>query len=702
MLFSASPVRFLVRRVAVLLLISFLGLSTEAASAQDLRWAASNGPYGGSIRAVVFDGSTIIAATGENGVFTTDDGRSWARLGLENRKLRALVQGPSGTLYAGAYDGGVFRRTPGSTSWEPIGATLLTQRVQALVISKTGTLYAGTFNGGVFRLEDQGDWTPINDALIDRDVRALALGNDGTLYAATFDTGVFRLDPGTSTWKPVGLLSGPRTMRSVLVDARGTLYAAGWSGGIYKANEEQSGWERIMEGLPTDHVWTLAQTEQGDLFTGVQGRGVYRYDTSARRWTFSGLPNQSVRTLVVDDANRLWAGCRSGLYYSKDDGHSWSLVGVPVSYVYALEPVGEELLAGTFLGGLFRSSDGGQTWSQTGLNDWDLYDLVVTQEGNLLAGGFFGIIFRSTDGGYTWQEANQDDRDDRTIQNVWSLGVSPQGTIFAGTLGDGAFRSTDDGVTWTRAGLAETTVNGFVFADGVLAATARGAFRSTDAGATWSRLAAFGTTPVVAWHRTATGQLWAGTDGEGIYRSDDQGATWTSTGLPFVSVTGLTSTPDGTLYASTFGSGVYRLLPSQDEWERVSRNLANQAVWTLALADGRLLAGTHGNGVFRTDEAIITAADQPSTVARTFALHHNYPNPFRDETTIAWSMQQPGAASLTVFNAVGAEVAKLFEDELPAGAHTIRWTPGDLPSGVYFYRLQVNGTSSTRRMTVVR
>lgn len=702
--YPPSVVRTVPRRRSALVLIGLLCLTLAlgTAQAQDLHWTAADGPYGGAIRAVVFDGDTVVAATSEHGVFSTDDGgTSWTRLGLGGRKLRALVQGPSGTLYAGAYDGGVYRRMPGSTAWATAGTGLRTHRVQALAIAENGTLYAGTFNDGVFRLRADDTWEAVNDALIDLDVRALAFGAGGTLYAATFNTGVFRLDQGTSTWRPVGLATGPRTMRSVLVDARGTLYAAGWSGGIYKASEDRASWQRMMDGLPTERVWTLAHTDQGGLFAGLHGGGVYRYDAAAQRWTFAGLPEQSVRTLAVDGANRLWGGSRSGLYRADAPG-AWSLVGVPVSYVYAIEPVGDDVIAGTFLGGLFRSSDGGHTWRQTGLNDWDLYDLVVTSAGSILAGGFFGIIFRSTDGGHTWQEANQDDADDRTIQNVWSLGVAPEGTVFAGTLGDGAFRSTDDGLTWTRTGLDEHTVNAFTFADGVLAATSNGAFRSTDGGATWKRMAAFAEMPVLTWHRTATGQLWAGTDGEGIFRSDDQGATWTATGLRFVSVTGLTSTPDGMVYASTFGSGVYRLPPSGDGWERVSRNLDNPAVWTLALDNGHLLAGTHGTGVFRTEQDLVTAVESPLPVAHAFVLHANYPNPFRDATTITWTMQRSGAVRLTVYDVVGAKVATLIEDDVPAGEHTVRWAPRGLPSGVYFYRLQANGTTMTRRMTVVR
>lgn len=84
------------------------------------------------------------------------------------------------------------------------------------------------------------------------------------------------------------------------------------------------------------------------------------------------------------------------------------------------------------------------------------------------------------------------------------------------------------------------------------------------------------------------------------------------------------------------------------------------------------------------------------------ALHGNYPNPFRDQTTIRYELPQPESVRLEVFDVRGRRVAQLVTDEQPAGRNEIAFQADRLPSGIYFVRLLVDGQSLSRRMTVVR
>jgi hypothetical protein len=72
-----------------------------------------------------------------------------------------------------------------------------------------------------------------------------------------------------------------------------------------------------------------------------------------------------------------------------------------------------------------------------------------------------------------------------------------------------------------------------------------------------------------------------------------------------------------------------------------------------------------------------------------FQLYHNYPNPFNPETTIEFYLSRPDEVSLKVFNLRGEEIATLInQKKLLAGNHKIKWNAENLPSGIYFYRLQ--------------
>jgi len=89
-------------------------------------------------------------------------------------------------------------------------------------------------------------------------------------------------------------------------------------------------------------------------------------------------------------------------------------------------------------------------------------------------------------------------------------------------------------------------------------------------------------------------------------------------------------------------------------------------------------------------QALLTASAVSSEVApQAFALYQNYPNPFNPTSTIGYTLPRRAAVTLTLFNALGQQVALLQNGEQDAGYHDVRFDASGLSSGVYFYRIQV-------------
>jgi hypothetical protein len=74
-------------------------------------------------------------------------------------------------------------------------------------------------------------------------------------------------------------------------------------------------------------------------------------------------------------------------------------------------------------------------------------------------------------------------------------------------------------------------------------------------------------------------------------------------------------------------------------------------------------------------------------VPRSFSLGA-YPNPFNAQTTISYSLYQPGPVTLTIYNIMGQKVVTLVDEVQQAGEHKVVWDAGDVSSGVYFGRLE--------------
>jgi hypothetical protein len=101
-----------------------------------------------------------------------------------------------------------------------------------------------------------------------------------------------------------------------------------------------------------------------------------------------------------------------------------------------------------------------------------------------------------------------------------------------------------------------------------------------------------------------------------------------------------------------------------------------------------------------TDKTAI--GDEPAAPQR-FALHPNYPNPFRQKTTLAFDLPIAARTTVSVYNVLGQRVARLMNDrDLTPGSYTVSLSAGNLASGVYFVRLKAGRHQATRRIVVVR
>ena len=106
------------------------------------------------------------------------------------------------------------------------------------------------------------------------------------------------------------------------------------------------------------------------------------------------------------------------------------------------------------------------------------------------------------------------------------------------------------------------------------------------------------------------------------------------------------------------------------------------------------------DGTFEYSEVIeVDAGDIPNG----FVLEQNYPNPFNPSTQIKFATNKNETASLIIYNELGEEIKTLFNGEAEAGKiYIINFDAGDLPSGVYLYKLETSTHSEFRKMLLLK
>ncbi len=97
-----------------------------------------------------------------------------------------------------------------------------------------------------------------------------------------------------------------------------------------------------------------------------------------------------------------------------------------------------------------------------------------------------------------------------------------------------------------------------------------------------------------------------------------------------------------------------------------------------------------------------TGVNTSSTFLREFSLSQNFPNPFNPLTNISFTLPSRSFVSLKVFDLIGREVAVLVSEELSAGNHMKQWNAENMPSGVYFYRLNAGTYAETKKLILLK
>lgn len=85
-----------------------------------------------------------------------------------------------------------------------------------------------------------------------------------------------------------------------------------------------------------------------------------------------------------------------------------------------------------------------------------------------------------------------------------------------------------------------------------------------------------------------------------------------------------------------------------------------------------------------------------------FLLEQNYPNPFNPATVINYQLPVTHNVSVKIYNILGKEIATLVNEVQSAGKYSVTWNSTNMPSGIYFYRLQAGTFTQVKKMLLLK
>ncbi len=149
-------------------------------------------------------------------------------------------------------------------------------------------------------------------------------------------------------------------------------------------------------------------------------------------------------------------------------------------------------------------------------------------------------------------------------------------------------------------------------------------------------------------------------------------------------------------------------LPVETAWydtRPLDNSTSYEGCWAVYMfPTGKIIASDISNGLFVLKSTVITGINNSSSTITPdkFSLSQNYPNPFNPSTKIDFHLQKNENVRLNIYDAEGRHVSTLIKGSLTAGDHTVVFDGLNLPSGIYFYKLETSDASKVMKMVLLK
>jgi len=390
-----------------------------------------------------------------------------------------------------------------------------------------------------------------------------------------------------------------------------------------------------------------------------------------------GGPSVSTTELVTPDQ----------ILRSSDNGLHWSVVSPSTNSTadfYSIEMIDDN--TGYICGSksaVYKTTNAGLTWDSVIIPIipsniiLSKIDFVNAQTGWIFsryATGNDSTIFKTTNGGLSWfkQKFGTVSGNENSVFSAcmidtntgWLLNPKPR-----------PWKTTNGGLTWDSTSLGDNYLAGSLYDikmlnafTGYCVGSNNRIYRTTNGGATpWSNVSFSSTTILTLYACEFINSMEGvvmGTYGFAYYTSNG-GITWINKAISSGTndIYGSFMTQDGKVFAvSLLSASIFR--------------------------DSNLMSvGINKNSEFIPDD---------------FILEQNYPNPFNQSTIIRYHLPNKAKVTLKIFDISGKEITTLVSGVQDAGVHNIYFTPSDLSSGIYFYRLYTDDYYKTGKMILIK
>jgi len=663
-------------------------------------------------------------AAGDEGsiIHTEDGGVSWEiQSSGATERLMSIHFGDTNSGWAVGQYGCVLHTQDGGSSWNSINCSP-DSWFNSVYCFGDDSCWAAGYQGIFFTVNTGLSWEKQNSSSI----RSLSFIDNTTGWAVGGQVILKTTDAG-NTWEPLPDIAGYNPEKVCFVTPLIGYMVASYSltnQRVFKTQDGGLTWEIVLAANGYNLDISFQNADTGYAFQA--GYRVYVTTNGGMDWDVVFTPgyiDSSYGRSIFADFNKVWLTGGSNpsvVHYSNNMGDTWI-------QQFPSGPTYQDLLATEFVtenigwaagnnGTVIKTIDGGISWmsQNTGINQ-NLTDIQFLDENTGWIVGDTGTILFTQNGGTEWALQNVP-----VNENLIDVSFVNENTGWV-ISNNSLLKTSNGGTNWDIISIYQSSgfINSVCFTSqeegwllGILDEN-EGLFHTTDGGFSWNLSLPIEAPTVVGgpilfidaehgWilvYKTDLGGMW--TDG---YKTQDGGQSWQGFNPQYDKATSVSFINEnhgfitGYNYFDKEMSGISETFDGGETWESCFEFDFSLSCKSSDISFGNnehaFLVGTKG--------FIMTWHDPTVSVSEmginTSLIIKTYPNPVSGLSTIEYELENTAFIQLAIYNQLGQRVYILFEGKQLEGKKKFRFDVSDLPSGIYFYRLNVGNEVVTKKI----